>query len=404
MALSREQRAILSKNKRTLRSSKQNCARCSLLLCPCFSSFKLSSLVGDLIPSRHARPATLSTLLTAAVEMLYYQARPGLLHTHFATCVFLLLVLISIVTAAKERHTIKINGPNNAPPPPPRISTTDTATTTTTTTTINDTTATTLAPPIALLPLLSHQPPPPSTPPAHPNAESFLTLATACYTHTTDTVDQPTIVTTTVCPFNNITQQQHITATTASSSPLYHSTQLLGVWSGWLDSERTDEVVQRFDGGGECTGTAGVGDARTALLRVRCGESVSVAAVVELRRCQYTVVLYTPVACPHLPLSKPILAEMRGGARESEGAGDEQVGDVTVDVADLQSCIDELSQAEGSERSMVPCARHWNAVRTRLDEASLLGAKDSVEVKRVLYPYNRKRVDSDVITNSDGDT
>ena len=300
-------------------------------------------------------------------------------HRCRVSLIALLLVLLIALTAAKEEHKIKINAPASSPQHTPR-----TTTATTTIATNPDTPTTPTTQPTLLLPAITvSRPPAPSTLPAsHPTAHSLLSLASTCYIHASEVGDGPA-VTTIACPFHNITQ--HL----ATSPPSYHS---LGVWSRWSSQSQPHELVQQFDDGDECSGGE-AGRRRSTTLHVRCHVNNSVAAVVQLRRCQYKVVLYSAAACPHLPPSQPVVAAERSGrGSEARGQGESQQNEDAVDVTAMQACIRELSEANDSERSTVPCAVHWNELRAaRLDEALQVQTDEIVEVHRVVYPYTHKK-------------
>ena len=248
-----------------------------------------------------------------------------------------------------------------------------------------DTDAAPIPPP---LPTLSRPPSQPALPLSFPHATSLLSLAAACHTHVNDVGDGP-LTTTTICPFHNITQH------TASSPPSHHS---LGVWADWSDAPQSLELLQRYDDGDAC-GDGASGGVRSAELHVRCHETASVAAVVELRRCQYRVVLDTPAACPHLPRAQPIRAEIRlGGEAQTAAKAADAAG--TVDVSDMQACIEHLSETAESGRSTASCAVRWNALRDALSEAPREQAANIVEVNRKPYPYKHKQLRSGATINS----
>ena len=301
------------------------------------------------------------TLTGVAVTTMPYRI------SHLCCVSFVVLVLIFLApsAAAKNKHKIKINAPATSPPHTARAATNNNGSPATPAS--DNTPSHTIT--------FSHPPQPPSLPPSHPDADSLLSLATSCYVHVSE-VGGP-VITTTVCPFHNITQ--HI-----DTSPLsYYS---LGVWSQWSSPSQPHELVQQFEDGDQCGKD---GEMRSAVLRVRCHDNATVTAVVELRRCRYTAVLYSPAVCPHLPPSQPIAAEVRSG-RGDEPAAAVQHEEV-LDVGAMQACIDELSEATENERNTVACAVRWNEVRATLDGGSPLHTDEAVEEHRLVYPYKHKQ-------------
>ena len=58
-----------------------------------------------------------------------------------------------------------------------------------------------------------------------------------------------------------------------------------------------------------------------------------------------------------------------------------------VAVSDMRACIEELSEADESERSTLPCAVRWNEVRSALYEKGAHIQPDNlVDVRRTVHP------------------
>ena len=366
----------------------QRTAGCSMDIGQCSPSNPPEELEPCLVP--FFSPSTLPHSPPRSLTSAVWQHMPTARLNHAATLAssasmflisLVLMLLVSLdASAAKERHTIKINAPATSPPHTPRtLSSTITGTSHETSSSSTPTLHYTPPyPPITL----DHPPPPAALPASHPTAHSLLSLAYACYIDVSKWSGR--VVTTTVCPFHNVTQ--HIDTT----PPSHHS---LGVWSHWSTTTQPHQLTQRFDDGDGCSGGSGGGSGvpRSTALHVRCHDNVSLAAVVELRRCQYTAVLYTPAACPHLPPSQPVPmdATVVQGSRTTAAAETGPV-DEPADVNDLQSCIDELSATDESQRLRVACSMRWNAVRrTQSNETWEARIDETIQVRRAAYPYKQ---------------